>query len=283
MVVSRKSELPIFWLMRIVTYLIVLVTLYIVIDIVVGGLPAISWEFLTAMPQRSGTMGGIGPVILGTIYLIGGTAIIAIPLGIASAIYLAEYAKPTRFTNLIRLAITTLAGVPSIVFGLFGLGLFVLLFGLGTSVIAGSFTLACLIMPTIIVASEESIRAVPRAFREGALALGASKWQMIKTQVLPYSIPGMMTGSILGISRAAGETAPIMFTAAVFFTRSTPTLTKPVMALPFHLFTLSTQVPEIEKVRPMQYGTALVLISVVVGFSLIAVLVRTYYRSKYKW
>ncbi|HOO97507.1 MAG TPA: phosphate ABC transporter permease PstA [Caldisericia bacterium] len=283
MVVSRKSELPIFWLMRIVTYLIVLVTLYIVIDIVVGGLPAISWEFLTAMPRRSGTMGGIGPVILGTIYLIGGTAIIAIPLGIASAIYLAEYAKPTRFTNLIRLAITTLAGVPSIVFGLFGLGLFVLLFGFGTSVIAGSFTLACLIMPTIIVASEESIRAVPRAFREGALALGASKWQMIKTQVLPYSIPGMMTGSILGISRAAGETAPIMFTAAVFFTRSTPTLTKPVMALPFHLFTLSTQVPEIEKVRPMQYGTALVLISVVVGFSLIAVLVRTYYRSKYKW
>ncbi len=279
----RGREELVKWILRIVTYSIVAITLYLVIDIIIGGAGTISWEFLTATPSKAGVEGGIGPVILGTFYLISATIMIAVPLGIASAIYLAEYAKPSRFTRLIRLAIITLAGVPSIVFGLFGLGLFVLVFGFGTSVIAGSLTLACLIMPTIIVASEEAIKAVPQSFRQGSLALGATKWQMIKSQVLPYSIPGMMTGSILGIGRAAGETAPIMFTAAVFYSRSIPTITKPVMALPFHLFTLSTQVPDFEKVRPMQYGTALVLVFLVLIFASIAILVRSYYRSRYKW
>jgi len=279
----RGKETIVRWILRIITYGIVAITLYLLLDIIIGGLPTISWEFLTANPAKAGVEGGIGPVILGTLYLISGTIAIAVPLGIASAIYLAEYAKPSKFTRLIRLAIITLAGVPSIVFALFGLGLFVLVFGLGTSAIAGSLTLACLIMPTIIVASEESIKAVPKSFRQASLALGATKWQMIKTQVLPYAIPGMMTGSILGIGRAAGETAPIMFTAAVFYSRSLPALTKPVMALPFHLFTLSTQVPDIEKVRPMQYGTALVLIGLVLIFSTIAISIRAYFRSKYRW
>jgi phosphate transport system permease protein len=280
---KRPKEEIMKWVLRIITYSIVAVTLYLVLDIIIGGLPTISWEFLTAMPSKAGVEGGIGPVILGTFYLITGTIAVAVPLGIASAIYLAEYAKPTRFTRLIRLAIITLSGVPSIVFGLFGLGLFVLVFGLSTSAIAGSLTLACLILPTIIVASEESIKAVPRSFRQGALALGATKWQMIRTQVLPYSIPGMMTGSILGIGRAAGETAPIMFTAAVFYSQSVPSFTSPVMALPFHLFTLSTQVPDFKAVKPMQYGTALVLICLVLLFSIIAISVRAFYRSRYKW
>jgi phosphate transport system permease protein len=196
--------------MRAITYFIVFVIAYVILKIVWNGLPVISWEFLTAMPRRSGAEGGILPAIVGTLSLVLGTVTVALPLGMATAIYLSEYATHGRFTRTVRLAIVTLAGVPSIVFGLFGLGLFVIFLRFGASIISGCLTLACMILPTIIVSSEEALRAVPQSLREGSLALGATKWQTIYKNVLPYSISGMLTGSILGIGRAAGETAPIL-------------------------------------------------------------------------
>jgi len=272
------------WSLRLATYFIVGVVGWIVFDIVVKGLPVISWEFLTAAPRRSGAEGGILPAIVGTLCLVIGTIAVALPLGMASAIYLSEYAGSGRLTRLIRLAITTLAGVPSIVFGLFGLGLFVLFLQFGTSILAGSLTMACMILPTIIVASEEALRAVPQTFREASLALGASKWRTIWDNVLPYAMPGMLTGSILGIGRAAGETAPILLTAAAFFLPKLPTsVMDQVMALPYHLYVLATQHPDIEKVRPMQYGTALVLLIMVLGLNLVAILIRARLRRTKLW
>lgn len=272
------------WSLRLATYFIVGVVGWIVFDIVVKGLPVISWEFLTAAPRRSGAEGGILPAIVGTLCLVIGTIAVALPLGMASAIYLSEYAGSGRLTRLIRLAITTLAGVPSIVFGLFGLGLFVLFLQFGTSILAGSLTMACMILPTIIVASEEALRAVPQTFREASLALGASKWRTIWDNVLPYALPGMLTGSILGIGRAAGETAPILLTAAAFFLPKLPTsIMDQVMALPYHLYVLATQHPDIEKVRPMQYGTALVLLIMVLGLNLVAILIRARLRRTKLW
>jgi phosphate transport system permease protein len=214
---KRSGEKLIYWAMRGITYLVVLFIAYIIIKIFINGLPAISWEFLTADPQKSGAEGGIFPAIIGTLYLIIGTIVIALPLGMFSAIYLAEYSKNSKFTQSIRMAIVTLAGVPSIVFGLFGLGLFVITLDFGSSILAGSITLACMILPTIIVASEEALKSVPQYMREGSLALGATKWETIYKNVLPYALPGMLTGSILGVGRAAGETAPILLTAAAFY------------------------------------------------------------------
>ncbi|MBN2021865.1 MAG: phosphate ABC transporter permease PstA [Pirellulales bacterium] len=272
------------WLMRITTYAIVAVVAYIIFDIVVGGLPAISWEFVFGFPRRSGAEGGILPAIVGTLCLVLGTIAVALPLGMATAIYLSEYARRGRFTGMVRSAIVTLAGVPSIVFGLFGLGLFVLFLDMGASILAGSLTLACMVLPTIIVASEEAIQAVPQSLREGSLALGATKWETIRTNVLPYSIPGMLTGSILGIGRAAGETAPILLTVAAFYLPRLPrSVFDQVMALPYHLYVLATQHPEAEAVRPMQYGTALVLLLLVLGLSLAAILLRGRLRRKYRW
>ena len=278
------GEQTIFWLIRITTYLIVLAIAYIIVDIIYNGLPSINIEFLTESPRRSGAEGGIFPAIIGTLYLVFGTIAVALPLGMASAVYLTEYAKPGKFTNIIRLAIVTLAGVPSIVFGLFGLGLFVLFFHFGTSILAGSLTLACMILPVIIVSSEEALKAVPQALREGSLALGATKWQTIYKNVLPYSIPGMITGSILGIGRAAGETAPILLTAAAFYIPKLPnSIFDQVMALPYHLYILATQHPDAAAVRPMQYGTALVLIALVLGVNMFAILLRSRFRRKYRW
>lgn len=272
------------WLMRAATYFIVLVIASIIFKIVWNGLPAINWEFLTTMPRRSGAEGGILPAIIGTLLLALGTVAVALPLGMATAIYLSEYAKVGRFTRLVRLAIVTLAGVPSIVFGLFGLGLFVLFLRFGASIIAGCLTLACMILPVIIVSSEEALRAVPQSFREGSLALGATKWQTIYKNVLPYSISGMLTGSILGIGRAAGETAPILLTVAAFYLPKLPkSIFDQVMALPYHLYVLATQHPDASKVRPMQYATALVLIALVLGINLVAILLRIRIRKKYKW
>ncbi len=270
--------------MRLVTYSIVAIIAYLLFCIVVRGLPAISWEFLTAMPRQSGATGGIFPAIVGTLLLVTGTIVIALPLGMATAIYLSEYAKQGKFTHMVRLAIITLAGVPSIVFGLFGLGLFVLFFGLGASILSGCLTLACMILPTIIASSEESLRAVPHSLRQGSLALGATKWQTIYKNVLPYSFSGMLTGSILGISRAAGETAPILLTVAAFYLPRLPkSISDQVMALPYHLYVLATQHPEADKIRPMQYGTALVLLVLVLGINLIAIILRIRIRKKYKW
>jgi len=281
---TASMQRVISWLLRAMTYFIVFVIAFIILKIAWNGLPAISWEFLTAMPRRSGAEGGILPAIAGTLCLVLGTVIVALPLGMATAIYLSEYAKLGRFTRTVRLAIVTLAGVPSIVFGLFGLGLFVIFLGFGASIISGCLTLACMILPTIIVSSEEALRAVPQSFREGSLALGATKWQTIYKNVLPYSFSGMLTGAILGIGRAAGETAPILLTVAAFYLPKLPkSIFDQVMALPYHLYILATQHPDAAKVRPMQYATALVLLILVLGVNLAAILLRIHVRKKYRW
>ena len=283
---KKRNEKIIYGLMWVVTYFIVFIVGFIVLDIIIKGFPAIIKPgFLSDFPSRGGSEGGILPAIIGTLYLILGAIIIALPFGIAAAIYLNEYAKKNKFTYYTRLAISTLAGVPSIVFGLFGLGLFVLFMGLRTSIIAGSLTLACMILPTIIVSSEESLKTVPMSMREGALALGATKWQTIYKNVLPYALPGMITGSIIGIGRAAGETAPIIFTVAAFYLPKLPhSLFDQVMALPSHLYYVSTQIPaSIEKIRPIQYGTALTLLILVLGVNLIAIILRGRLRRKYRW
>lgn len=281
---QRLIDTLVGWAIRCITYAIVGTIAYIILDIVRKGAPALSWAFLIESPRQGGSEGGIFPAIVGTLYLMTGTVVVALPLGMASAIYLSEYARQDRFTQIMRLAIITLAGVPSIVFGLFGLGLFVLFLHFGASILAGSLTLACMVLPTIIVASEEALRAVPRYLREASLALGAGKWQTIRTNVLPYAIPGMITGSVLSLGRAAGETAPILLTAAAFFL---PTLPRSVfdqcMALPYHLYVLATQHPATETVRPIQYGTALMLILLVLGVNMGAILLRIRFRKKYKW
>jgi len=281
---NRPLEIFVKYLLRAITYCIVIFIGYILFDIIWKGLPAINWEFISGFPRKSGSEGGIFPAIVGTFYLVLGTMLTALPLGIASAVYLSEYARQTLFTRSIRLAILTLAGVPSIVFGLFGLGIFVIFFGFGASILAGSLTLACMVLPTIIVASEEALRAVPQSLREGSLALGATQWQTIWKNVLPYSLSGMLTGSILGIGRAAGETAPILLTVAAFFLPKLPkSVFDQVMALPYHLYILATQHPEAHKVRPLQYGTALVLLALVISLSSGAMLLRSYFRRKYRW
>jgi phosphate transport system permease protein len=266
------------------TYFIVFVIASIILKITYHGAPVIDWQFLTTMPKNSGAEGGIYPAIVGTLLLVLGTVAIALPLGMATAIYLSEYSRSGRITRTIRLAIITLAGVPSIVFGLFGLGLFVIFLRFGASILSGCLTLACMILPIIIVSSEEALRAVPRSLREGSLALGATKWQTIYKNVLPYSVSGMLTGSILGIGRAAGETAPILLTVAAFYLPRLPkSIFDQVMALPYHLYILATQHPDIEKVRPMQYATALVLLILVLGVNLTAIFLRIHIRKKYRW
>jgi len=280
----NTAEKMVLLLLRGTSYLVVLVIGYILFDIIRNGLPALNWGFVSDFPRRSGAAGGILPAIVGTFCLVVGTIAVSLPLGIGGAIYLAEYAEQGKFTNLLRLAIITLAGVPSIVFGLFGLGLFVLFLNFGPSILAGSLTLACMVLPTIIVASEESLRAVPKGYRDASLALGATKWETIRTNVLPYSLSGMITGSILGIGRAAGETAPILLTVAAFFLPKLPgSVFDQVMALPYHLYILATQHPEAARLRHMQYGTALILLLLVLGLSLGAILIRTHFRKKYRW
>ncbi len=250
--------------------------------LLIKGLPAISWSFLTEMPRDSMTAGGILPCILGTIYLSVGTMCVAFPLGVASAVYLNEYAKPGRMLRLIRLGINNLAGVPSVVFGLFGLAFFVTAFGLGVSLLSGILTLSILVLPVIIGTAEEALKSVPQTYREASLGLGATKWQTIRLVVLPAAMPGMLTGAILGLSRVAGETAAIMFTAAVFFTPYLPTsLTDSVMALPYHIYVLATAGTEIDKTRPLQYGTALVLIILVLGMNFAAIMYRAKLQKKH--
>jgi phosphate transport system permease protein len=279
-----SHEKRVFWALRLVTYAIIAVIGYIIADIVYHGAGTISWEFLSTMPRKSGAEGGILPVIVGTFLLVAGTIVVALPLGMAGAVYLSEYATQGKLSHYIRLAIITLAGIPSIVFGLFGLGLFVIFLKFGASILSGSLTLACMVLPIIIVASEEALRAVPQSFREGSLALGATQWQTIRTNVLPYAVPGMLTGSILAVGRAAGETAPILLTVAAFYLPKLPTsIFNQVMALPYHLYILSTQLPDVDKARPMQYGTALVLMVLVLGLNLAAIILRSHFRKKYRW
>jgi phosphate transport system permease protein len=236
--------------------------------------------------------GGIGPAIVGTCLLVVGSISIALTLGILCAIFLSEYSTPGRTLQLIRLSILNLSGVPSIVFGLFGFGMFVLFFGWGVSLIAGCFTLAIMALPVIIAASEESMRAIPKGFREGSLALGASKWTSVRTNVLPYALPGILTSSIMGVARVAGETAPIMFTAAFALRDQLPWqgLEKPtdfffqgVMALPYHIYVVSAKIPQNEYTRNMQYGAAFVFLLIVGFFALSSIILRIKIRKKYKW
>ena len=259
--------------------IIILPVLFIVLMLIVKSGKAISWEFISAYPRDHMTDGGIFPAIVGTLYLVTGTVLIALPLGVLSAIYLAEYARQGLLTRIIRLAIVNLAGVPSIVYGLFGFGVFVLLMRFGASILAGSCTLALLALPLVITSTEEALRTVPRGFREASLALGATRFQTIKRVVLPNALPGILTGVILSIGRAAGETAPILFTAAVFYQKDLPhSIFAPVMALPYHLYIVSTQVPNAP--AHIQWGTALVLLSLVLVANMGAVILRSHLRSK---
>lgn len=252
--------------------------------IIYNGIGAVSWDFITKAPTDAMTKGGIMPAILGTIYLTVGAISVGLPLGIASAIYLTEYAKQGRMIRLIKIGINCLAGVPSVVFGLFGLGFFVIFLRFGSSILSGSLTLGFLILPTIIGASEEALKSVPQTFREASLSLGVSKWQTIYRIVLPNALPGILTGSILGIGRAAGETAPIMFTAAAYYTAKLPgSVFDEVMALPYHIYVLATAGTNIEATRPIQFGTVLVLVAVVLGIDLVAIVIRGYMRRNKRW
>lgn len=256
----------------------------ILVYIVINGISAISWDFITKPPTDSMTKGGIMPAIVGTIYLTIGAIAVGLPLGVVSAIYLTEYARQGRMIRIIKVGINCLAGVPSVVFGLFGLGFFVVFLKFGSSILAGSLTLGFLIMPTIIGASEEALKAVPQTFREASLALGVSKWQTTLRIVLPTALPGILTGSILGIGRAAGETAPIMFTAAAYYTTKLPgSIFDEVMALPYHIYVLATAGTNIELTRPLQYGTVLVLVALVLGIDLFAIVIRSYMRKQKRW
>jgi phosphate transport system permease protein len=258
---------------------IVLAILIIILSyIIINGFPALSWEFLTQPPKDLGRAGGIYPAIIGTLYLVAGAILIAFPLGVGAAIYLVEYTREGRITRLIRNGVDLLNGTPSIVFGLFGFAFIVLYLTVGVSLLAGQITLALMILPTVIRTTEESLKNIPQSLREGSLALGATRWQTISKVVIPPAVPGIVTGAILCIGRAAGETAPIMFTAVVFSSRFLPTSEfQPVMALPYHLFILATNVPG---ASANQYATALVLLILVVGMYAIAIIVRYHFQKK---
>ena len=279
---SKTTEKIAFFLLLLATLFIVVPVGLIIVIIIQKGLPAINWQFLTDVPRQGMRGGGIFPAIVGTLYLVAGAVGFALPIGLLAAIYLSEYSKDNILNRLIRLAIVNLAGVPSVVYGLFGLALFVVFFRFGASILSGSLTLGIMILPVIITASREALDSVPQSFREVSLSLGASRWQTIRHIVLPNAIPGIITGAILGLGRAAGETAPILFTVAAFYLPELPkSVFDQAMALPYHLYVISTQVPNVdEKIR---YGTALVLLALVLFVNLVAIVIRYKFRKKKKW
>ncbi|MFA5113364.1 MAG: phosphate ABC transporter permease PstA [Candidatus Margulisiibacteriota bacterium] len=282
MIDARQKEKIAKVILHLVTLLIVLPVVLIFILILVRGLPALTAEFLLAMPRDGMRAGGIFPAIVGTIYLTIGTAVFSIPLGIMAAIYLNEYAQRNWLTRVIELAIINLAGVPSIVYGLFGLGLFVTFLQFGASILAGSLTLAIMTLPVIITATREALGAVPRSFREVSFSLGATRWQTVRHVVLPNAIPGIITGAILGLSRAAGETAPILFTVAAFYLPRLPrSVYDQAMVLPYHIYVLSTQVPNVSV--KIQYGTVLVLVGMVFIMNILASWLRARLRKRKTW
>ena len=264
------------------TLIVVLPVLFVLWAILKGGLPAINWQFLSAMPREGMREGGIYPAIIGTIYLVSLSILFSLPIGLFAAIYLNEYAKDNLLTRLIRLAIVNLSGVSSVVYGLFGLALFVNFLKFGVSILSGALTLAIMNLPVIIIASTEALASVPFSFREVSLSLGASRWQTIRYSVLPNAIPGILTGAILSLARAAGETAPILFTVAAFYLPKLPkSIFDQAMALPYHLYIISTQIPNIK--TEVRYGTALVLIGIVFSMNIFAVVIRARFRKKKKW
>lgn len=269
-------------LITVVAALVVIPVIFVILYLVINGIGAINWTFLSQPPTNGMTEGGIMPAILGTLILTMGAALVTMPISIAAAIYLAEYAKDNRLTRTIRMAIVNLAGIPSIVYGLFGLGAFVLAMQFGTSIIAGALTLGIMTMPVVISTAEEALNAVPQQFRTVSLSLGTTRWQTIRHQVLPHALPGILTGMILGLSRAAGETAPILFTVAAFYLPTLPSsLFDQTMALPYHLYVISTQVPGMP--LTIQYGTALVLLLITLSLTLVATAVRTSVRRRRDW
>jgi phosphate transport system permease protein len=271
-----------FSILTILAIATVLPIIAVVIYIIYLGSPAISWEFVSSMPRDGMRAGGIWPAIVGTLYLTFGTAIFSVPLGIAAAIYLSEYAPVNKVTQTIRLAIINLAGIPSVVYGLFGLGLFVIFLNFGTSILSASLTLSIMTLPVIISTTEEALKAVPQSFRVVSVSLGATKWQTIRRVVLPQAIPGILTGVVLGLERAAGETAPILFTGAAFFLPRLPNSPlDATMALPYHLFVISTQVPGMP--IQIQYGTVLVLLVFVLIMNIIVTVIRSRARAKRQW
>lgn len=270
-----------FILVRSGTMIVIASLLAILGFIFIKGFSALSWEFLGEMPRNEMTAGGIFPAIAGTFYLMLGSSLLSIPVGVITAIYLTEYARSPKIVKIIRLGINNLAGVPSVIFGLFGLSLFVIFLGFGTSILAGSLTLGLLNLPVIIRSTEEALQVVPETYREASLSLGATRWQTIYKVILPNALPGIMTGVMLSLGRAAGETAPIMFTAAAFFTPDLPaSVFDQVMALPYHIYVMATAGTNIQATRHLQYGTAIVLIGLVLVLNMTGMVLRYRFRKK---
>lgn len=281
---SRRNlnQILAFSLLTLACLLIIVPVIYILVYIILQGAGTIDWGFLTELPRRRGLEGGIFSAILGTFYLMLGVVIFALPVGLMAAIYLHEYAKRSRITRLINLSIVNLAGVPSIVYGLFGLSLFVLLLKMGSSLLAASLTLSCLVLPVVVTASREALMAVPNSLREGSLALGATKWQTIRRIVLPQAWSGILTGLVLAVSRAAGETAPILVTGTAFTTILPTSPLDQFNALPYHLYVVATQIPGMPK--STQWAITLVLLALVFLFNLVAIILRVRLRAaKRKW
>jgi len=273
-----------FMLFRACGALVVLAMVTIVAYMVIDGLPAISLEFLTEPPRGGNTRGGILTPLVGTIYLMAIVLAFAIPVGVLSAVYLSEYQRSGRMASLWRVVVANLAGVPSIVYGLLGLGLFVTFLGFGRSLLASGLTLGVLVLPVVIAASREALQAVPSSVREASLALGATKWQTVRHHVLPYAMPGILTGVILSLSRAAGETAPILLTGAAFYMASMPDSPfSQFMALPYHIYAVATQTLAGMSGSPVVFGAALVLLALVMGMNIVAIVVRKKYRERYRW
>ncbi|MSR78044.1 MAG: phosphate ABC transporter permease PstA [Candidatus Omnitrophica bacterium] len=264
------------------TLVIVVPVILITIELLKNGMSVMSWKFLTESPRMGMRAGGIFPAIVGTVYLIVLTILFALPVGILAAIYLSEYARDHWLSKIIDVAIVNLAGVPSVVYGLFGLGIFVTFLNFGTSIVAGALTLSIMSLPVIITSSREALGTIPESFRESSLALGATRWQTIRRIVIPNALPGIITGAILALSRAAGETAPILFTVAAFYLPHLPkTIFDQCMALPYHLYVLATQVPNVK--AGVEYGTALVLVAMILILNLMAGAIRSHFRKKKQW